>query len=324
MDKAEVNLHRRAVVVDAHCDTLIKMQVEGRSLVTRSSTGHVDLPRLREGGVDVQFFAAYIAPEYKPARALKRALQIIDLFYHQLSANQGKIMLVEKYSDIERCLHHNMLGAILSIEGGEAIEEDVGVLRMLFRLGVRSMCLTWNHRNALADGVGEEANGGLTRLGIAVVQEMNRLGMLIDVAHMAERSFYNVLENSTHPLIASHANCMGLYEHPRNLRDEQIKALAEKGGVIGITFCPSFVSDSTPSLSKVVDHIDYASNLVGPRYVGLGSDFDGIDSTPTGLEDATCWPRITEELLSRGYKNDEIEGILGGNHLRVLKEVLAP
>lgn len=183
--------------------------------------------------------------------------------------------------------------------------------------------MTWNGRNELADGVGEsETEGGLTRFGRAVVQEMNRLGMVVDASHLSEAGFWDVLEVSNQPVITSHANSRCICNHRRNLTDEQIRALAARGGVIGLTFYPDFIHPDQPSLEKLLDHMDHIISLAGVDCIGLGSDFDGIDQVTSGLEDISRLPAITEGRWRRGYREEEIAKILGGNFLRVLQQVL--
>jgi len=214
---------------------------------------------------------------------------------------------------------------ILSIEGGEALEGDLGVLRVLHRLGVRLLTLTWNQRNQIADGVGESRTGsGLTEFGLKVIDEMNDLRMLIDVSHLSETGFWDVIKRSKAPIVASHSNCYALCPHLRNLKDEQIKALADKGGVIGITFVPNFLTQEKrkTTVKDVVKHIDYLVEKVGVDCVGLGSDFDGTGALPLGLEGVDKIPNITEELLNRGHKEKDIKKILGENFLRVFKDVI--
>lgn len=325
-------LHEDATVVDTHCDTLLR--VLGRSfapggkgepyrLADRHEDGHIDFPRMREGAVDVQFFAAYIEPIYKPDRALKRALQIFDAFYTEMEANAEQVMVIRNTADIRRAQENGKLGAVLSIEGGEAVEGDLGVLRMLHKLGVRSIGLTWNERNNIADGVGDaRSGGGLTVFGAAMIEEMNRLGILIDVSHLSDPGFWDVVELSKHPIIASHSNARSICCHRRNLTDDQIKALAKNGGVMGMNFAAAFVrEDGKPTIEHLLDHIDHIVNLVGPRHVGLGSDFDGIGATPEGLTDVSKMPLVTEGLVRRGYSDEDIKLILGGNYLRVFEQV---
>ena len=205
------------------------------------------------------------------------------------------------------------------------MEGDLGVLRVLYRLGVRLLTLTWNQRNQIADGIGESRTAsGLTEFGLKVIDEMNDLGMLIDVSHLSETGFWDVIKRSKTPIVASHSNCYALCSHLRNLKDEQIKALTDKDGVIGITFVPNFLTQEKrkTAVKDVVSHIDYLVEKAGIDYVGLGSDFDGTGGLPLGLEGVNKIPNITAELLNRGYMEGEIEKILGGNFLRVFKKVV--
>ncbi len=316
-------LHESIVVVDAHCDVLMTLIGGGRRLGEHSQQGHVDLPRLKMGGVKLQFFAAFIESEFKPERGVKRVLQLLDLFYRELEDNRQDLALVTGCTELKQAVEQGKVGALLTVEGGEALGEDLAVLRALYRLGVRGLGLTWNQRNALGDGVGEAVTGGgLTNFGREVVREMNRLGMLVDVSHLSEAGFWNVLEVSTKPIIASHSNCAALCPHRRNLSDEQIIALAKQGGVVGVTFAPDFVHPETAALAGVLDHIVHIAELVGARHVGIGSDFDGIAATPVGLEDVGKLPGITLGLLERGFSERDIEMIMGKNLLRVLEQVL--
>lgn len=314
-------LHKDSIVVDAHCDFLTAREQENRRLGERSRAGHVDLPRLKQGGVNVQFFAAFISPADRP-RALARALALIDRFYVELAENAQEIMPVKSFSDIQNALAGGKIAALLTIEGGEALSGSIEILRTFYRLGVRCLTLTWNHRNEIGDGVFEErTKGGLTRFGVEVVEEMNRLNMLVDVSHLAEAGFWDVLAVSKKPVIASHSNCRKLGDHPRNLTDEQIKALAGTGGIVGLCFYPAFVHPSEPALDKLLDHVDHIAGIAGTDYIGLGSDFDGFPGALCGLEDVSRLPALTEGLLRRGYREEEIRKILGGNFLRLLKEL---
>jgi len=318
-------MHQKAIVFDGHCDTILEIMNHKRTLEKKSPTGHLDIPRMKEGGVNVQFFAVFIEDIYKPDRSLKRTLQLIDCFYREMEKNQDEISLVTNYNQINEANSAGKIAAILSVEGGEALEGDLGVLRMLYKLGVRLLTLTWNQRNQIADGIGESRTGsGLTEFGLKVIDEMNNLKMFIDVSHLSETGFWDVIKRSKAPIVASHSNCYALCPHPRNLKDEQIKALADKGGVIGITFVPNFLTQEKrkTTVKDVVTHIDYLVEKAGVDCVGLGSDFDGTGGLPLGLEGVDKITNITEELLNRGYKEREIKKILGGNFLRVFKKVI--
>jgi membrane dipeptidase len=317
-------IHQETIVFDGHCDTVLEIMNHGRSLEKKAITGHLDIPRMKEGGVNVQFFAVFIEDIYKPNSSLKRTLQLIDCIYREIEKNQNDISLVLNYKQIKEVTAAGKIAAILSIEGGEALEGDLGVLRMLYKLGVRLLTLTWNQRNQIADGVGESRTGSsLTEFGLQVIDEMNKLGMLIDVSHLSESCFWDVVKRSKFPIVASHSNCYSLCPHLRNLKDEQIKTIAEKGGIIGVTFVPDFLTNKKreATIKDLAGHIDYLVKIVGIDYVGLGSDFDGTKVLPLGLEGVDKVPNITEELLNRGYKKEEIKKILGENWLRVFKKV---
>lgn len=331
-------LHQRALVADGHADTLLRLWSGERTLRERSDKGHIDLPRLAEGGVDVQFFACYIEEEHKPDRGLRRAMQLVDLFHRELEANRDRMMPVLRAADFDAAQAAGKVGAVLSIEGGEAIGDDLSALRNLHRLGLRSLGLVWNQRNLIADGVGEtRTHGGLTNFGVEVVKECNRLGVLVDVSHLTDEGFWDVLATTSKPIIASHSNSRAVCGHRRNLTDEQVKALAKNGGVMGMNFAPGFLVDlnvkaetveeyrrqiaGKTSAESIVRHIDHLIDLVGPDHVALGSDFDGTRAVPDGLSDVSHLPVLTEALVARGYSDEVIEKVLGRNLRRVFEAV---
>jgi membrane dipeptidase len=336
MSLSALDLHRKSVVVDTHCDTLKCLTPEftrvtgsmwaDRSKVgmgVRSDLGHVDLPRLREGGVDCQVFALSSARNRTPPYALRTALDMIDVFYRECERNLDAVQPVYSHDDILEAAEAGRVAAMLSIEGADVIEGRISMLSVFHRLGVRMVGLVHSLRNLLADGVGDaRTGGGLSELGVQAIEELDRLCMIIDVSHINDRGFWDVVDIAKGPIIASHSNSRAVCSHPRNMTDDMIKALAEKGGVLGMNFAPSFVHPTNPSVSTLVDHIDHISDLVGPDHVGLGSDFDGIPSTPAGLEDVTRMPNIAEELVERGYGKEDLKKILGLNHLRVIKKVI--
>lgn len=315
--------HRQCFVVDAHCDTVLRL-VKGASLAGPEPQGHVDLPRLAAGGVDLQIFALWVDARERRGGFTVRCLELLEAVQREVAAHPDRLQLIRSRHDLSAARESGRIGVLLSIEGGEALEGSLAALRAFFRLGVRALGLTWNGRNELADGCGDaDSGGGLTAFGRQVVEEMNRLGMVVDVSHLAERGFWDVLAISRHPIIASHSNARAVCDHRRNLTDAQIRALAEHGGVMGMNFFPEFLrSDGPATLEDVVRHIDHIVDLVGPDHVGLGSDFDGIDGTPIGLEDVSRLPALTEALLARGYDEASVEKILGGNFLRVFQTVL--
>jgi membrane dipeptidase len=329
-------LHFDNFVVDTHCDTLMKVVNSWDPLMRRlfnleenidlskeNKDLHLDIPKMKKGGLNLQFFAVYIEPRYKPNGALNRTLQGFDAF-HQMLERSPEVIKVTTYEDAVKAKEANATAALLAIEGGEALEGSLSTLRMLYKLGLRSLGLTWNQRNRIAEGVGDcVSGGGLTVFGRELIAEMNKLGIVVDVSHLSEPGYWDVIKYSSKPIIASHSNAKAICDHPRNLTDEQIKALAENGGVMGMNFCKPFVkSGEKVVLADMLDHVDHIVNLVGPDHVGIGSDFDGITFAPEELTDVTQIPLLTQGLIDRGYDDETIIKFLGGNYLRLLKEVL--
>jgi membrane dipeptidase len=295
-----------------------------RRLKERSQQGHLDLPRLREGGVTAQVFAVFDYWEkIGSERATAQALRMLDAFYQEVEANPGSLTPATAAADVERAKRENKVAGILSLEGAEPLAGDLRLLRTFYRLGVRNIGLTWNYRNQAADGVGVNQPHGLTDFGRDLLREMNRLGVMVDIAHLAPAGVADVLALSAQPVISSHSGACALRSHRRNLTDEQLEGIARSGGVVGVTFVPTFLSASAEKahISQALDHIDYIARAVGVDYVGLGSDFDGYKGLTHGLEDVTCLPQITAGLLERGYAPPEVRKILGGNFLRVFKQV---
>lgn len=319
-------LHHDSIVFDGHCDTLLDILSGKRKLAERSSKGHIDLPRLREGGVTAQVFAIFIEDQYLPAGAVKQALRVLDALHGALVAHPDQMLLATQAEHIRMAKRQGKVAAVVGLEGAEALEGDLGVLRMFHHLGVRLLTVTWSRRNQAADG-GYEARtgGGLTNFGLQLVQECNRLGILLDISHLAPAGVRDVLEASSQAVVASHSNARARCSHWRNLSDDQLVAVAQKGGVVGVTFVPAFVSDDRKdaSLDKLLDHVDHIVHVAGIDHVGLGSDFDGFNPPPPrGLEDVTKVPGITEGLLKRGYSQADVRKILGENWLRVFQQVV--
>jgi membrane dipeptidase len=235
-----------------------------------------------------------------------------------------KLVMVTKSDQILKN-HSDKISVILGFEGGEAIDEDLRILNVFYRLGLRRLTLCWNNRNAIGSGMTDQrSKGGLTDFGLSVVEECNKLGILVDVSHIADASFWDVMDASKDPIIASHSNCRSLCLHMRNLTDDMTKALAEKGGVQGVNYASHMLSKKSDeaTVETVVDHIDRIVELTGnANHVGLGSDFDGVPATVKGLEDVSKVPNLTRTLMSRGYSDQDITKILGGNFLRVIEKV---
>jgi len=336
LDDRTKELHRASLVVDTHCDTLKCMmpmftlprdsQWDDRSDIgmgVRSSLGHIDLPRLKEGGVDCQVFAISSVRDRTRPYALRTAMEMIDIFYSECAAHLDAITPVTTHREIVEAAAGGKIAAMLSIEGADIIEGKVGLLRVFHRLGVRMVGLVHSLRNELADGVADgRTGGGLSELGVEVIEELDRLGMLIDISHLSDAGFWDLIEVAKGPVMASHSNARAVCDHPRNMMDDMIRAMADRGGVMGMNFAPGFVHPTQATVQGVVDHIDYIVSIVGPNHIGLGSDFDGIPYTPEGLEDVTRMPNITAELLKRDYSEEDIKKILGENHLRMMKAVL--
>jgi membrane dipeptidase len=335
-------LHEASLVVDTHNDTILHLiksppfitsgtnpPAPRRTLGERSEHGQIDIPRIREGGVDCLLFAMYVSPLH--SARLRRLVQMLDAFTMEVERYPDQIAVATSHREITKTVKDGKIAAVITVEGGEPLEGSIEALRTIYRLGARSLTLTHFPRNELGDGSGADSGSHLTEFGGEVVQEMNRLGMLVDISHLNETGFWDVIEQSSDPVVATHSNCKALCSHHRNLTDDQIKALAEKGGVMNLSFCAGFIKDGVgfgdpESLKKVtvedwLDHLGHAVELVGTSHVGIGSDLDGGCGFP-GLDDVTRFPSLTEGMVSRGYSDDDIRKILGANDLRVFKKVL--
>jgi len=335
-DAAVREITRSAILIDTHNDVTSRT-VEGFDISKADIDGHTDVPRLRAGGVGAVFFAAYVAADYEKTHAsANRALNMIDTVRHDIvAAHPNDFVLATSAADIEAAHKQGKIAALIGIEGGHAIENSPRLLRDFYALGVRYMTLTHTNTNGWADSSGDlddktvKRNNGLNDLGRQIVAEMNRLGMIVDISHVADKTFWDVIEVSKAPPFASHSSCRALANVPRNMTDEMITALGKKGGVIQINFNCGFLSvkpvNEKPSatLADVVNHIDHAVKLAGIDHVGIGSDFDGVPCTPTGLDDVSKFPNLTRALLEKGYKADDIKKIYGGNTLRLMRAVEA-
>ncbi|MGI6642005.1 MAG: dipeptidase [Limnochordia bacterium] len=310
------------IIFDGHIDTLLQMLHSGKNL--SDSEGHVSLEKLIEGRVSAQIFAVFVEPVFCQGMALHRGLEMIDLFWGMLAENPEALGFAGSGSAVRDLHKQGKVACMLAVEGGEVLQGSLAHLRTLYRLGVRILTLTWNYRNALGNGQAEGTeSGGLSPFGRAVVKEMNRLGMLIDVSHLNEPGFWDVLELSEAPVIASHSCARVLRDHPRNLTDDQIRAIAAKGGVIGVNFYPGFLTEEgEATLDDVINHIEHFIAVGGEDCVGLGSDFDGIDSTPGQLADCSTLPRIAHRLAERGWPRELIAKVMGENFLRITERVL--
>jgi len=365
-------VHSEATVVDTHVDTLQRVLIGGVDIGKRTNGGHIDIPRMREGGMKAEFFSVWIDSVFEGPWAVKRTIDLIDAMNRTIEANPKDLKLAVNASEIEQANKEGKIAALMGIEGGHAIDDDLGALRLYRQLGVSYMTLTWSNPNNWADSSGNKnrdhvkAPDGLSDFGKQVVSEMNRIGMIIDISHVSDKTFYDVMAVTTKPVIASHSSCRALCDVPRNMTDDMLRALAKNGGVVGINFNSGFIEKAfnqrsddydkqhpknavkhenflndpegeaaanyqqdygspsgaePPTFEMLIEHIDHAVKVAGIDHVGLGSDFDGVPSLPKGIEDVSKLPHITEALLKKGYSEEDVKKILGGNFMRVIREV---
>lgn len=322
LEENYLELHHDAVLVDSHNDFIWQVYKKGVDFGRDNRSTQSDLPKFIEGGVDIQVFAVWI-PMKKVRQSYAFTIAQIDRLKVIEEENIEALEFAYSFEDMKRIPEEKKMCGLIGIEGGTAIENDLDKINEFYELGVRYIGLTWNNSNNIGTSARDEykkgLEGGLTEFGFEVVKRMDEVGMLIDVSHLGEGTFWDVIETTTNPIIASHSNCYSIHPHYRNLTDEQIKAIADGGGIVDINFHNGFLGAST--VDKVVDHIDYIKELVGVNYVGIGSDFDGGINPPVDLYDATQYPEITRELVERGYTEEEIRKILGLNFIRVFKQV---
>jgi membrane dipeptidase len=337
--KAE-RIHQNAIIVEGHRDLF--------EMVRLADQGHahplleVTYPRLKRANITMTFYSIAgdsVTHSRGTRQFLNSALENIDMLRQEIEASQGKIRLILNTDDLPTAPASDELSVVMSFEGGKPLEGRIENLRNFYCLGLRSMQITWNLRNELADGVKEErTGGGLSNFGEIVVKEMNRLGMLIDLAHIARRGWFDVLETSSHPVCCTHSNCRQVFHHFRTVDDDQIKALAQTGGVMGVNAIATMVGKPA-TLDKLVDHISHIADLVGIDHVGLGLDFVkddgplypedeifgiGENRLIANFENEDDLPNITECMVKRGFRENEITRVLGGNFIRLLRAVLKP
>lgn len=342
-------LHRHALVIDTHCDTTMRLGRSGWHIDDRHESGHVDIPRLREGGVDAVFLAVWARGPLEPDKGITAAREQIQRIAALVQRHQDSLTAARSPDDIERAHAAGKIAILTAIEGGYLIGESLDVLREYHQSGAMYMTLTHDFHTTWADSSGvmtdlDPRHGGLTEFGREVVRELNALGMMVDVSHVSDATFWDVIETSCAPVVATHSSCRGVTRHRRNLTDDMMRAIAATGGVVQINFGASFVDADFPSLNpcdverffaspgdtherltdhvtplaKLVDHFDHALQTIGPDHVGIGSDFDGVPALPEGLEDCARLPHLTAALLGRGYDEPAITKVLGANVLRVM------
>ncbi|EOO66840.1 microsomal dipeptidase [Bacillus cereus VD196] len=298
-------------IFDAHCDVLLQLwSAQGKRNFNDDSQLHITFEQLKRRKGSIQCFAIYVPETVAYENRFEAALQMIDIFYNEILSLPG-VKFIQTKDDINM-LKQDEVGAILTLEGCEAIGKEAMKLRLLYRLGVRSFGLTWNYANLLADGALETRGAGLTNFGKQVVQELNALHVWTDVSHLNERSFWDVIEIAKNP-IASQSNCMKLCEHPRNLNDEQLKALIKKNGMIGVTFVPQFLTnENEANITDIVRHIEYICSLGGEYNIGFGSDFDGILETVVNVSVYRDYENVMNELCKH-YAASTVERFLYDN-----------
>lgn len=355
-------------VLDSHCDTPSQI-IRLRDLSLDNSHAHVDFPKLKRGGVDGAFFAIYVPASLDQKEAAEYADLLLDSLNETMKANSARAAYAYNPSQAYANKAKGLFSVFLGLENGSPVGKSLDRLQYYYDKGIRYMTLCHSADNEICDSCASEVKrwGGLSPFGREVVKEMNRLGMLIDVSHVSDDTFYDVIRHSSRPVVATHSCCRALASHPRNMTDEMITALAAAGGVIQINFYPFFLDDTfskvfdasgltakshietefikdpsdplkrqawnevqdelqalpRPSYRRIVDHIDHVVGMVGIDHVGLGSDFDGIEVTPEGMEDISGFHLIFDELRRRGYSDEDMEKIAGGNFFRVLSQVLA-
>ena len=370
-------IHDSALVVDTHADTTQRFLDEGFDIGSTdpNDKGHISLDKARRGNLGAEFFSIWVEPETNQGHFAQHTFDLIDSVYEQAARHPDRMMMAFSTADIERAHREHKLAALMGIEGGHSIENDMHLLRDYYRLGVRYMTLSWSNTNEWADSSGDVENptvqhhNGLTDFGKQVVLEMNRLGMMVDISHVSDKTFWDTIATTKAPVIASHSSARELVDAPRNMTDEMLRAVAKNGGVVQVNFFSGFVDENfrkaadaqakdkaaaiqkytddlkaagkpvsyididvidrewtakipRPPFKVLIDHIDHIAKVAGVDHVGLGSDFDGVSgATPEGMESAADLPKITEGLLERGYNAEDIHKILGGNLMRVFREV---
>lgn len=316
-------------ILDSHCDTPSEL-VRGRDMSADSQKSHVDFPKLKRGGVDGAFFALYIPADMETDDAYVHALKLSGAVKNLIEMASDKARLAVSENDALENKSKGLFSIFLGLENGSPIGKSMDRLHEFYDSGVRYMTLCHSGDNQICDSCASGGRWhGLSPFGKEVIAEMNRMGMLVDVSHISDESFYDVLECSSKPVVATHSCCRKLAEHPRNMTDDMIMALASAGGVIQINFYPAFLDSSfsysegmdmslRPSYRLIADHIDHVVSLVGTDHVGIGSDFDGIEVTPQGMEDISMMPVLFDELRKRGYSETDLEKIASGNFFRVM------
>jgi len=313
------------LTVDLHSDALYEHVKGAKDIAKRSSVGHLDIPRMKEAGVTGQVFAIWTNPDKtKPDERAPFVLKAVDAFEDICRHCPDDITIARNPDEMLAANESGRTAGILGVEGGHALEGNLQNVDRFFERGVRVLTITWNNSNELAGSCMDKPETGLSDLGRRAVRRMNELGMIVDLSHSSPRTFYDTLDASAAPVICSHSACRNLCDFPRNLDDDQLKALAEHRGVIGIVFLPYFLTlrEGDATLDDVLDHTEHAIQVAGIDSVALGSDFDGFGKSPKGLEDVTRLPALFAGLRSRGYSNADVAKVSGLNFQRLWQEVV--
>lgn len=315
-----------AIVLDGHMDTPLRMVDEGIDLGAGSDLVHADLPRLRAAGVDAVFLAAWIDPAFAPDGALSRCERLLRAIRDAAASRPDRAGFATTAREVREIAASGRVALLAGVENGQALEGRIGNLDRLHALGARYLTLTWMNSNEWGDaGGGEALHGGLSSAGRELVDALNRRAMIVDLAHAAPSTLRDALDRSSDPVIVSHTATEARGTHPRNLGDEQIRAVGETGGVVGIAFMPAYLSPGDPdsaTLETIVDHVERIVEVAGVEAAALGSDFDGVPSLPGGVRGVEDYPAVAGELARRGFDAEERAAILGGNWLRVIERVV--
>lgn len=309
------------ITVDAHCDTISKAYQLNLSVKNTDGKTHIDLNGLNSIKPHIQFFAIYDESRNSDIHFFN-TVRLIDYFYSEICSNNDIITLVKNKENLNSCISSKKTGVVLAIEGAYFLENNIHRLDLLYNLGVRCLSLVWNDGSSLCGGIGDSIDRGLSEIGKMAIIKMNKLNMLIDLSHISKRGFWDIIDMTERPVIATHSNCTSICDHPRNLNDSQIKAIGKSKGVIGINFVPKFLGKEKNNVSGIVDHIEHLVQIAGIDCIGLGSDFDGTEDLPQDIKKIEEINRIVDELLKRKFTSRDIEKIMGNNFLRVIKEIM--
>ena len=315
-------IHQSSIVVDLHNDYLEERVHHPEHRLFSNTKHHTDLARLKEGGVNVQFFVIWTRPNEHNDH-VSRAIELINMIEADVAECYGEIVFAHNYQEIMSIIDQQKIAAVLCLEGGQLIGDNIDNIDIFYARGMRYLTLAWNYGTDWCGGAKDDDHKGLTSFGKELIDRLNKLGVMIDVSHVNKKSLQEVLEYTDATVIATHSVAYSVCNHPRNLCDEHIKEIARRGGVIGSVFYPYFLNNTqNATITDVIKHINYIRNLTGSvDHIALGSDFDGIDFTPQRLENVSTFPNLTKALLEEGYSVEDVKKILGINALRVFRTI---